>query len=73
MALLTDLGSQAATHSHGAFAPTQFVTSALQELFVCLGKRNTDLDGAIANFFTKVSLNRGAFMHGATSPTVELA
>jgi hypothetical protein len=72
MVLLADLGSQSATYSDGAFMPAQFVTSALQEVSVCLCRCNTDLEQAVAKCFTRVSGNRGACMHGATRPTVEL-
>jgi hypothetical protein len=69
MAMLRGLGSQAATHSNGAYTPA----SALQELSVCLCGRNTDLERAVTNCFTRVSGNQGTFMHGATCLTFELA
>jgi hypothetical protein len=73
MALLTDLGGRAATHSDGAFMPAQFVTSALQGLSACLCRRKADLKSTVMYCFTRVSGNGGAFIHGATRTTVKLA
>lgn len=72
MTMLTNLASRTATHCDGAYTPTNCVTSALQELSVCLCRCNTDLERAVANCFTRVSGNLEALMHGVTHPTVQL-
>jgi hypothetical protein len=46
--------------------------NVLQELSLCLRRRNTDMEHAVVNCFTRFSGNLGAFMHGAARPTVGL-
>jgi hypothetical protein len=48
VAMLTDPARRAATHSGRAFTTAQFVTSAMQTLLVCLCRRNTNLERAVA-------------------------